>query len=88
MKGIKELLSSITVMLLGVIGIVGGGQGGLVMTYICIPVSLALMFYGLLCDGGRRSKKDGESSPAEREPGSEEPGETGGDGTEKQGEDK
>ncbi len=54
MRGVRILLASITLMLLALIGIIGGGSGVLI-TYIAAPVSLILMFIGLCID---EPKKD------------------------------
>lgn len=54
MRGVRILLASITLMLLALIGIIGGGPGVLI-TYIAAPVSLILMFIGLCID---EPKKD------------------------------
>lgn len=56
MKGIRFLLASITVMVLALVGIVGGGQG-IILTYISIPTSLILMFLGLCMDNQKQSRE-------------------------------
>lgn len=58
MRGVRILLASITLMLLALIGIIGGGQGGLVITYIAAPVSLILMFIGLCIDERKKDENN------------------------------
>ena len=56
MKAIRFLLASITIMILALIGLIGGGQG-LILTYILVPVSLVLMFVGLCIDDQKQVKE-------------------------------
>ena len=56
LKAIRFLLASITIMILALIGLIGGGQG-LILTYILVPVSLVLMFVGLCIDDHKQVKE-------------------------------
>ena len=57
MRGVRILLASITLMLLALIGIMGGGLGMLI-TYIAAPVSLILMFIGLCIDEPKKDENN------------------------------
>ncbi len=57
MRGVRILLASITLMLLALIGIMGGGLGVLI-TYIAAPVSLILMFIGLCIDEPKKDENN------------------------------
>lgn len=57
MKGVKLLLASITIMLLAVVGVIGGGDG-IILTFIAMPLSILIMAIGLFIS----DKKDDENT--------------------------
>ena len=57
MKGVKLLLASITIMLLAVVGVIGGGDG-IILTFIAMQLSILIMAIGLFIS----DKKDDENT--------------------------
>lgn len=51
------LLASITIMLLAVVGVIGGGDG-IILTFIAMPLSILIMAIGLFIS----DKKDDENT--------------------------
>lgn len=61
MKGIKLLLGSITMMLLAAVGVIGGG-GGLILSYISMPVSIIMMLAGFFADDREKASLEKEDT--------------------------
>lgn len=51
------MLASITIMLLAVVGVIGGGDG-IILTFIAMPLSILIMAIGLFIS----DKKDDENT--------------------------